>query len=325
MSETKDAWPLEVIESRVRIISDNDYSGDPDGLVQLAHHLLSPSVEVRAVIGTHLREGDPWNPSDDVVGDAVRAAQKIVDLCGMAGKVPVLAGAPAAMKDVNTPEESEGIRFIIDEAMRDDTTDPLYMVCGGSLTEIASAYLIEPRIADRLTVIWIGGTEHHGMAVPPPGAPDLEYNLHEDVAAGLVFFNHSSLKLWQIPRDQYRQALVSRAELRLRMQPHGALGAHLYERLGRVALWLNETRYKAGEVYCLGDSPLVLLTALQNAFEPDTGSSKHVTVPCPTLLETGLYEANPNGRPIRVYTLLDTRMMFEDLYAKLELHTGSSA
>ena len=120
MSETKDAWPLEVIESRVRIISDNDYSGDPDGLVQLAHHLLSPSVEVRAVIGTHLREGDPWNPSDDVVGDAVRAAQKIVDLCGMAGKVPVLAGAPAAMKDVNTPEESEGIRFIIDEAMRDD-------------------------------------------------------------------------------------------------------------------------------------------------------------------------------------------------------------
>ena len=30
---------------RYRVISDNDYSGDPDGLFQLVHHLLSPSLE----------------------------------------------------------------------------------------------------------------------------------------------------------------------------------------------------------------------------------------------------------------------------------------
>lgn len=29
---------------RMRVIIDNDFSGDPDGLFQLAHHLLSPSV-----------------------------------------------------------------------------------------------------------------------------------------------------------------------------------------------------------------------------------------------------------------------------------------
>ena len=40
---------------RLRVITDNDYSGDPDGLVQLAHLLLSPSVDVRAVLGSHLR------------------------------------------------------------------------------------------------------------------------------------------------------------------------------------------------------------------------------------------------------------------------------
>lgn len=31
--------------ARLGGISDNDYSGDPDGLFQLAHHLLSPSVD----------------------------------------------------------------------------------------------------------------------------------------------------------------------------------------------------------------------------------------------------------------------------------------
>src|SRR3954453_1061259 len=49
---------------RYRVVSDNDYSGGPDGLFQLAHLLLSPSVDVRAVIGSHLAPGDPFDPSD---------------------------------------------------------------------------------------------------------------------------------------------------------------------------------------------------------------------------------------------------------------------
>ena len=34
---------------RIRVVVDNDFSGDPDGLVQLAHHALSPSVDLRLV------------------------------------------------------------------------------------------------------------------------------------------------------------------------------------------------------------------------------------------------------------------------------------
>lgn len=322
-----DAWDASLIQPRIRVISDNDYSGDPDGLIQLAHHLLSPSVEVRAIIGTHLREGDGWAQAlgGNEVAAAVSAAEKIVELCGKSGKVPVLSGAPGPMVDINTPQESPGIRFIIQEAMRDDVDTPLFVVCGASLTEIASAYLIEPRIAERLTVIWIGGHEHDGLAVPPPGAPDLEYNLHEDVVSGLVFFNHSELKLWQIPRDQYRHVLASRAELKVRMANKGELGAHLYSSLGKVAQWLHGSGYRGGEVYCLGDSPLVLLTALQSAFEADPASSRYVSMPCPKLLDTGLYQANPNGREIRVYTLLDSRLLLEDFFAKLELLAETAA
>jgi hypothetical protein len=48
-------WNEIDLPQRFRIITDNDYAGDPDGLMQLAHHLLSPSVEIRGIISSHLR------------------------------------------------------------------------------------------------------------------------------------------------------------------------------------------------------------------------------------------------------------------------------
>jgi len=40
--------------------------------------------------------------------------------------------------------------------------------------------------------------------------------------------------------------------------------------------------------------------------------------------DTGLYAAGaPDARPIRIFTGLDTRLMFEDFYAKLVLHADS--
>ena len=73
--------------ARLRVISDNDYAGDPDGLFQLAHLLLSPSVEVRAVIGSHLRPGDPFDPSDATATHAREAAGTVVGLLGLTGRV----------------------------------------------------------------------------------------------------------------------------------------------------------------------------------------------------------------------------------------------
>jgi hypothetical protein len=37
----------------------------------------------------------------------------------------------------------------------------------------------------------------------------------------------------------------------------------------------------------------------------------------PRISDKGGDEKNPDGREIRVYTHLDTRLMFEDLYAKI--------
>jgi hypothetical protein len=77
--------------------------------------------------------------------------------------------------------------------------------------------------------------------------------------------------------------------------------------------------FNVGEVYIVGDSPLVLLTALQSSFEPDPSSSFYVLRPSPLINDLGIYEVNHKGRNIRVYTQVDVHVLLDDLYSKLVL------
>lgn len=312
---------------RARVICDNDYVGDPDGVVQLAHHLLSPSVDVRAVVASHLAPGDVFDPSGASAAHGREVAEVVARLAGR-GDVPVLAGTERGLASVAAPGElSPAARAIVDEAMRDDPR-PLYVACGGGLTEVAAAWLAEPRIAARIAaVVWIGGEEHDltAHAVPraprPPGWEGMEYNTAIDPVAAQVVFD-SDLPLWQVPRDAYRRVLVSSAEMEARLRPAGPLGEHLARALESAAALMAGMGQDLGETYCLGDTPLVLLTALQSGFQPDTSSSGYVTVPRPRLRADGGYEPRPDGAPMRVYTDLDVRLAVEDLFAKLARHAA---
>ena len=299
-------------EPRYRVIIDNDFGGDPDGLFQLAHELLSPSVVVSGIIGSHNYPGGFYG-DPGTAEFATKTAGRLLSVMGLAGKIPLIQGSEGRLTSLTKPNPSEAAKFIVHEAMRDDSRLPLYVLCGAGLTDIASAYLLEPRIAQRLVVVWIGGPEYPGLDQPPPGKPHVEYNLGIDVIAARVVFNTSTIPIWQVPRDSYRQCLVSLSELEARIGG-GKLGDFLLGRLARLEL---RAKGRLGEAYVLGDSPLVLLTALQSPWEADPSSSRYAIMKAPTISESGWYKTNPSGRPIRVYTALDTRLLFEDLFAKI--------
>ncbi|WP_062521949.1 nucleoside hydrolase [Demequina silvatica] len=302
---------------RARVIIDNDFSGDPDDLYQLVHHVLSPSVEIVAVIASHLREGDPFDAGPDTAANAFAVAEDVFRRMGLESTEVIVQGASTGLTSVDEPRDSDAARRIIAEAMRDDVDTPLFVAVGGGLTDLASAYLMEPAIADRLTVVWIGGSEHDGLAYPPPDGMPIEYNLLIDVTAGEVVFGGSELHIWQVPRDIYRQCLVSDAELRMRVRDQGPLGAYLYDEVRLVIDRATQEGRGPAETYALGDSPLVLLTALQSLFEADPSSSDYVLKPTPALTSDGAYRPVAGARPMRVYTRVDTRLMFEDFFIKL--------
>ena len=306
------------VTPRMRVIVDNDFSGDPDGLFQLAHLLLSPSVEIRAIIGSHLKEGDGFDPSRTQAQNAAAKAKELLQVMKIKNNIPVLAGSNTAMPNDSTPVKSDAVTFIIKEALRTDTKQPLYLLCGAGLTEIASALLTAPQISGKLTLVWIGGPEYTDIALPPPNYSSPEYNLNIDIAAARVVFNQSQIPVWQVPRNTYRQALLPYSQLLLKVAPQGKVGAYLTgvleSLMTRIQQYVN-----IGETYILGDSPLVLLTALQSSFEADPSSSAYVIKPAPIINTQGAYEYNHHGRNIRVYTRLDTELMFSDFFAKLEL------
>lgn len=302
-------------QRRFRVICDNDFSGDPDGLFQLAHHLRSPSVEVRAIIGSHLHADEKWAKSDHQATDGANRARELLEVMGLTGKVPVFVGSEKAMISASVPARSAAADAIIAEAMRDDPL-PLFYCAGAGLTDLASALLFEPRIAKRLTLVWIGGPEYPGLGLPVPGGSPGEYNITIDVAAAQVVFNRSDVAVWQVPRNTYRRMLFSTAELEV-MKEGGGTGAWLAGQISGLSEAAAKVGLKVGEAYALGDSPLVTLTALQSAFEPDPASSDYTVVAAPTVQDDGTCKPNPKGRPIRVYTTIDTRLTFGDMVAKL--------
>jgi inosine-uridine nucleoside N-ribohydrolase len=289
-----------------RVIVCNDFSGDPDGLFALVHQLLSPSTAVTAVIGTLL-------PSDlqgrRVAGSADAActlAAEALRVMGLSESIPLHAGANTPMRDSATPQPSPGASAIIAEAMRDDPR-PLYITAGASLTDIASAWLLEPRIAERATLIWIGGASH-----PAGGA---EYNLAGDIAAAMALFNHSRLPIWQVPADAYAQCLYALSEFETEIKPRGAIGAwlwqHFMNKMARLPSSFARNRY-----WPMGDSPAVLLSALGSA------SSLYQTRPTPQINPDQSYTTRTDGRPMRVYQHIDNRLMFADFHALLKLRYG---
>lgn len=78
------------------------------------------------------------------------------------------------LKDTGDMPDSDGVCFIIEEAMKEDER-PLYVLLQGCLTDLAVALNRKPESGERLTAVWIGGD-----AYPVGGS---EFNLTQDPEA----------------------------------------------------------------------------------------------------------------------------------------------
>jgi Inosine-uridine preferring nucleoside hydrolase len=186
--------------------------------------------------------------------------------------------------------DSAASEAIVAEARRDDRL-PLYVVCGGPLTNVAAAVRDAPDIAGRMTVLWIGGSLAEGA---------FEYNRDTDPAAADLVLGHPELTVYQFPVETYRRCAYSVAELEQELGACGRLGDWLWGRFTRpLPDWIE-----LGEVWPMGDSPPVLVTALTDESSSYAASST-----------TG-------GVERRVYTDVDFRLLVGDMLAKFRRHAA---
>ncbi len=295
---------------RVRVVVDNDFAGDPDDMFQLVHQLLCESNEVTGVVVSRLREDDSWNTTSSAVECGRKRVSELLEVIGLKG-VRVESGDDRGFAEFDGP--TAGSRLLVEAACAEDER-PLFVAAGGGLGDVARALKAHPEIANRMTVVWIGGGEHPDLAYAPDGAPDMEYNLSQDLAAAQYVFNETNVLLYQIPRDTYRRSALPVVTLRRRLSEAGSLGLYLLHEIAAVRRRVNDYGIHPGQIYVLGDQPLVLIPSLTTTFEPDTANSDYVVRPRPFIADDGTYRKVQDARPMRIYTSLDTQLLFEDMF-----------
>ena len=283
---------LRRVVERCRVVVDNDYAGDPDGLVALAHHLLSPTNRVTAITSSFLNPR--FAESVTTAEEGARLAAELIDLVGPAAGPVVVAGAGEAWK----PGARSAAAEAIVEAATDDEL-PLFVVCGGPLTNVAAALEQDPSIAERMDLVWIGGSLDVDV---------FEYNRDTDPAAADFVFSRPRLAIHQFPLEAYRQCAYSVHELDEDLGRSGRLGAWLWDRFQAPPEWAQ-----IGGIWPMGDSPPVLVTAL------DTESSRWVTVGTGGS-DLAVRPSPTGGATAHVCTHVDFRLVVGDLLAKLRGH-----
>ncbi len=94
----------------------------------------------------------------------------------------VYKGSGNFLKNEKTPVDSEAAQHLATLAMNYTEEKPLYVIAIAAITNVASALLINPEIAKRMVVIWLGGEAFEWPH-------NREFNCYQDVAGVRVMFN----------------------------------------------------------------------------------------------------------------------------------------
>ena len=187
-------WPIDVI-------IDSDTYNEVDDQFSITYAIKSPDkLRVQAIYAAPFLNQNSASPADGME----RSYQEIFHLLDLLGeKRPVMRGSTAYLPDEKTFVPSEAAEDLCRRAMDYSPENPLYVVCIGCITNVASALLMKPEIADRIVVYWQAG---HALE----WEDNFEFNLRQDIAAGRVVYQ-SGVPLVIIPAQQVVSALATTA------------------------------------------------------------------------------------------------------------------
>ena len=158
------------------MVLDTDTYNEVDDQFALCYALCSPErLNVQAVYAAPFFNDRSNGPEQGME----RSYDEIVRLLGKMGHPTenfVFKGSRDYLKDMDTPQDSPAARDLVARGMARPDDDPLYVVAIGAITNVASALIMEPRLARKIIVVWLGG---NSLTYPHTR----EFNLMQDVPA----------------------------------------------------------------------------------------------------------------------------------------------
>lgn len=291
---------LSVPNGKIDVILDTDAYNEIDDQFAIAYLLRSnEKLNTKAIYAAPF-----YNPNSNSAADGMeKSYEEIFKILKLADvKVDVFKGSKNFLPDEQTPVMSDAARNLAEKANDYSPENPLYVVAIGAITNVASAILLNPAVAENTVVVWLGGHAHHYHDTA-------EFNMKQDVAAARVVIN-SGVPFVQLPCNGVVSAFtVSGPELEYWLKGKNEL-----------ADYLAVNTIKTAESYAKGTPwtrPIWDVTAVAWLLNENDRFmlSNIITAPLPSY--DNLYSQNPNGNLMRYVYHINRDALLNDLINKL--------
>ncbi len=171
---------LQVPKGIIDAVLDTDTYNEIDDQFALSYMMLSPKrINMKAIYAAPFFNQHSSSPKDGME----RSYDEIIKLLKLMHRedfIPnVFKGSEDFLTDEITAQDSPAARHLIDLAHRYTPENPLYVVAIGAITNVASALILDPSIAENIVIVWLGG---HSLEFTRTD----EFNMRHDYAAARV-------------------------------------------------------------------------------------------------------------------------------------------
>lgn len=279
------------------IVLDTDTYNEVDDQFALCYSLLSPErLRVNAVYAAPFfndRSSSPCEGMELSYGEILRLLSKL-------RRPPenfVFKGSRGYLESASAPQDSPAARDLVERGMARPDDDPLYVAAIGAITNIASALIMEPRLARKLVVVWLGG-----QPLDYPSAR--EFNLMQDIQAARVVFD-SGVPLILVPCNGVASHLLTTvAELKECIGGRNEICDTLID----IFSGYNKTRFAwAKEIWDIA----VIGLLINPAWVPTLIEHS------PLLSDQLTWSRDARRHPIGVAYFLNRNPIFSDMFRKL--------
>ena len=205
----------------VKVVLDTDTYNEIDDQYALAY-LVRSGLPILGIHAAPFCNKHAATPKEGMMR-SFQEIFKVLSLLGREDLKPLAyLGSQDYLADENTPQLSPAADHLIELARALPEGEQLYVAAIGAITNVASALLRAPDIAEKLVVVWLGGHAHFW--------PDTrEFNLYQDIAAARVLFD-SGVALVQLPcMGVVSHLAATEPELREQLKGKSTIASYLYD------------------------------------------------------------------------------------------------
>ena len=199
------------------MVLSTDVGNEVDDQWAIVYMLTNPDFDVLGIVSSQAPTLTP--PAAHTTYLVLR--DEVENRLRMAVHPPLFEGSSLPLADAKTPRENAGVSFMVESSKAFSTSNRLSVLTIGAATDVASALLEDPTMADRIKVIAMG---FNGW----PNGGD-EFNVANDVAAWQAILE-SNVPVVVGSGDVCRANLsLTLDEARKLVRNHGPVGGWLWD------------------------------------------------------------------------------------------------